>query len=424
MCICYVYSMSKKIYDYNTCYEIAKNYTYSSEFQKGNGSAYNVARKNGWIKDYTWFVKKQHDVYTYEECYEIAKDYDCVSEFQKGNGSVYAKARERGWLKDYTWFKPRSRKPYTYEECYEIAKKYDTRTKYCKGNIGAYQASLNHGWLDDYTWFHYVQRPTGYWTKEKVIEESKKYKTRGEFHDYNGTAYSKARTNGWLDEMVWLKDDRIDFSTDKVDCVYAYEFVDFNSVYIGRTLFRRVNERDKEHLFNDRDTVSKFCRKKDIHIPVIKILENDLTLAEGVEKEGYYVEKYKQEGWNILNKAKTGSIGLIAKNKWTKKTCYEEARKYKTKMEFYKGSGGCYDAARRSGWLKDYTWFEEKQKPKGYWDNYENCYNAAKECKTISEFVHRYNRAYLISKKNNWLKDYVWFPKNKKDSEDPVCLLF
>ena len=104
--------------------------------------------------------------------------------------------------------------------------------------MGAYQASLNHGWLDDYTWFHYVQRPTGYWTKEKIIEESKKYKTRGEFHDYNGTAYSKARTNGWLDEMVWLKDDRIDFSTNKVDCVYAYEFVDFNSVYIGRTLFK------------------------------------------------------------------------------------------------------------------------------------------------------------------------------------------
>ena len=93
-------------------------------------------------------------------------------------------------------------------------------------------------------------------------------------------------------------------------------------------------------------------------------------------------------------------------------------------MEFYKGSGGCYDDARRSGWLKDYTWFEEKQKPKGYWDNYENCYNAAKECKTVSEFVHMYNRAYIIAKKNNWLKDYVWFPKNKKDSEDPVCLLF
>ena len=44
--------MSKKIYDYDKCYDIAKQCSTSTEMQKMNGSAYNVARKNDWLKDY------------------------------------------------------------------------------------------------------------------------------------------------------------------------------------------------------------------------------------------------------------------------------------------------------------------------------------------------------------------------------------
>jgi hypothetical protein len=85
--------MSKLIYTYDRCYEIAKQCSYASEMQHLNGSAYNTARKNKWLKDYDWFIRKQHTPYTYDEVYEIAKRYNCSSDFQKGNGSAYAKAR-------------------------------------------------------------------------------------------------------------------------------------------------------------------------------------------------------------------------------------------------------------------------------------------------------------------------------------------
>lgn len=268
---------------------------------------------------------------------------------------------------------------------------------------------LKNGWLDDYTWFNLMQRPSGYWTKERVVEESRKYKTRGEFHDNNGTAYSKARINGWLDELTWLKDERIDFSTDKIDCVYAYEFREFNSVYVGRTLLRRVKDRDKEHLFVDKDTVSLFVKKHDIPIPDMKVLEDNLTIAEGVEKENYYIKQYQKEGWQIINRAKAGSIGLLAKNKWSKKTCYEEALKYKSRTDFSKHGGGAYEIARQNGWLDDYVWFEEKIKKHGFWHDYKNCYNAARKCSDVTEFIKEYGPAYINAKKNDWLKDYTWF---------------
>lgn len=401
--------MAKQIYDYTKCYEIAKQCYSSSDMQKMNGSAYNVARKNKWIKDYTWFARKQHKPYTYDEVYEIAKNYNCSSDFQKGNGSAYGKARAHGWIKDYTWFTTKQHSPYTYEECLEIAKNYKSRIELARGNVGAYQAALNHGWLEDYIWFESKQKPYNYWTKERVREKSKKYKTRGEFHDKCGAAYSKARVNGWLDEFTWLKNGRIDFSKDKIDCVYAYEFNTLNSVYIGRTLMRRLHIRDKEHMFTTNDAVFLFAKENNTAVPKIKILEDKLMLSEGVKKEGYYIEVYRKKGWQILNRTQAGSIGLIATNKWNKDTCYEEALKYTSRSEFAEQNGSAYEVARRNQWLKDYTWFEEKQKPSGYWSNYENCYNVALKCKTKSDFIKKFNAAYVSSRNNGWLNDYTWF---------------
>ena len=374
-----------------------------------NGSAYNVARKHNWLKEYTWFVRKQHAPYTYDEVYEIAKNYTCSSDFQKGNGSAYGKARENGWIKDYTWFTVKQHAPYTYEQCYKVAKSYKSRLDLAKGNVGVYQAALNHGWLDDYSWFESRQKPFKYWTRERVTEESRKFKNRGEFHDNSGTAYAKARINGWLDEFTWLKDDRIDFSSDKIDCVYAYEFEDFNSVYVGRTLVRRIQDRDKEHLFTDTDAVFLFAKEKGIAIPDMIILETDLTLAEGVTKEGEYLESYRKNGWTLLNRAKTGGIGLLDRNKWTKKTCREEALKYRCRSDFAEACGRAYEVARRNGWLDDYSWFEERQKPAGYWDNYDNCYEAALQCTTKTEFTKSFGAACLSARRHGWIKDYDWF---------------
>ena len=46
------------------------------------------------------------------------------------------------------------------------------------------------------------------WTKEKCVEESKKYTTRGDFKKICGSAYNVSRKNGWLNEMTWLSSKR------------------------------------------------------------------------------------------------------------------------------------------------------------------------------------------------------------------------
>ena len=177
---------------------------------------------------------------------------------------------------------------------------------------------------------------------------------------------------------------------------------------------RRIQNRDYEHLFTDSDTVAQYIKEHNIPLPPMKILEDNLTLKEGIEKEGYYLERYCQSGWSTLNRAKTGSIGLLFRNKWTEKTCYQEAQKYERRGDFAKLSPGAYEVARRNGWLDNYFWFKEIQKPNGYWNNYDNCYNAALQCKNKSEFSNKFNRACVIAKQNNWIKDYTWLNKKRQ----------
>ena len=78
------------------------------------------------------------------------------------------------------------------------------------------------------------------------------------------------------------------------------------------------------------------------------------------------------------------------KGYWNYKRCYEEAKKYSLKSEFYRGSGTAYKIALKNGWLDDYSWLLEIQKPSGYW-NYENCYNEAKKYNS-TKYKHKNNR--------------------------------
>ena len=50
--------------------------------------------------------------------------------------------------------------------------------------------------------------PYGYWTDDRIIEESKKYKTPIEFKINAPSAYNKANKKKLIKEMIWLKTDR------------------------------------------------------------------------------------------------------------------------------------------------------------------------------------------------------------------------
>ncbi len=255
------------------------------------------------------------------------------------------------------------------------------------------------------------KKTKGYWSRERVEEESKKYTSRGEFRKCCPRAYTVSLKNGWLDSFTWLQRKQ-DPYRDKLDNVYVYLFEQQHSVYVGRTI--HPNDRNIFHHISG--TVFKFATDNNIPIPPMVILESGLPLEEGLKREDYYVNKYREEGWNVLNKAKTGvgcgSLGGCIK-KWTKSRVEEESKKYGSRSEFSKGCTGAYGAARKNGWLDSFTWLKQQIKPNGYWSR-ERVEEESKKYGSRSEFEEGCISAYNVSRKNGWLDSFTWLKQQIK----------
>ena len=132
-----------------------------------------------------------------------------------------------------------------------------------------------------------------------------------------------------------------------------------------------------------------------------------MPVKDAIEKEKYYVEKYKNEGWIILNKIKTGGIG--GKDiKWNKKLCKDASLKCKNAREFGKKYSGAYKVCVKYNWLDEF--FPNTSK-NNYFNNKKLCDKEAKKYKNRSEFCYGSWSAYNFSNKNNWLNEF--FPKKK-----------
>lgn len=269
-----------------------------------------------------------------------------------------------------------------------------------------------------YTWLKKtIRRPYGYWKDyDRCYNIAKQYLYKKDFRENEPECYRASYDYNFLKNFTWLQDERIDLYNGKVDTIYVYKFLDNNSAYIGRTLSKRIKEREWEHIYIENDTVARFAKKHDIPVPKMKILETDLTLDESVIKEGEWIEVYHKNGWNIINKNKAGSLGRIGKckAKYTYEYCLSLARQCKTLYDFHNLENKVpYITACEKGWISEYTWLMRQKKEKGYWTE-ETCKEAALQCNTRTEFVKKYISAYNTARKNGWLNSYNWFQNGYK----------
>ena len=95
-------------------------------------------------------------------------------------------------------------KIWTKESVLQESKKYKTRTEFAHGSPGAFQAAWKKGWLPEMVW--HVPKVRN-WTKEAVFEESHKYTSRTEFARNCVGAYMAAKRK-WLarrDDLATIK---------------------------------------------------------------------------------------------------------------------------------------------------------------------------------------------------------------------------
>lgn len=372
--------------------------------------------------------RKPNGYWTKERCFEEAKKYRYQTEFHKKAGGAFSVAYKNGWLKDYKWFEDGnklfsdSKRIWNFESCMNLAKQCRTKSEFKSKNAAAYQVARKKGWLSDYTWFEdgfklFAENKT-IWNYEACLLESKKYKTRSEFCKKAVGAYTAALNHSWLDNFSWLRNEAFDLLPDQVDSVYAYIFEKEKTVYIGRTLKRCQKKRDRDHIINISDTVAKYAKEKNLPIPPMTVLEDNLSLEKGSKQEGEWLNYFKGQGYSILNKCKTGAIGAVGRGKWTQPICFQEAQKYTKLVDFYTNSKCAYRAANENGWLKDYYWLERGHKERVLWTD-ELCIKESKKYTSKTEFNSHCSGGYKYALTHRLLDSFTWLkPKACKSSDD------
>lgn len=257
-----------------------------------------------------------------------------------------------------------------------------------------------------------MRHPKNYWKNEKnILEESKKYKSRTEFKKKSNRAYDAARKLNLLDKMEWLSYKNV--FKDKVDFIYKYHFINENAIYIGRTIYPEI--RDNQHKTKTNDSVYKFALEHNTPIPPMEIIESGLTVYQGVNREIYWESYYNNNGFEMINKTKCGSIGSMSKGKWTKNKCIEESKKYKSRGEFYINSNSAYQKSLKNGWINEMTWLSNNKKhPKGYWKIKENVINESKKYTSKNEFQKGNLSAFLAAHRYGYIDEMTWLVKQKQ----------
>lgn len=282
-------------------------------------------------------MENKHEI-TESDLITINK-YKTQSELKHSRKKVWNKLNENELLLTYY---PNMKKPfkYTHEDILNIIKDYKNITELEQSPI------LEHRSIHKYINTHKLngfyfpnKKKQSVYTDEYLINLASKYKTMFNFFKEHKNEYEAIYRRG--ENFIKLATGHlIKIISSKKRCIYCITFSD-NAVYIG--LSANMEGRIHQHLEIDEGTVDKYIKNNLVTVKEVKMIEPYMDAELVGEKEIYYIQKYKDDGYKIINKHRGGSLGgsII---KWNRENCTKEIQKYKTRTDLQRNSGGCYEA--------------------------------------------------------------------------------
>ena len=132
------------------------------------------------------------------------KKYSSKEEFRKVCSAAYTIAHKKGIIDKVCLHMVSSRKErdyWTLEQCRKAALKYQSKVEFKKKDGSAYSTAVRNGWIEQICTHMVKPTPKIKWTYEKLAEEARKYNTKKEFKHLSHSAYVTAVRNGVLDEV-------------------------------------------------------------------------------------------------------------------------------------------------------------------------------------------------------------------------------
>ena len=409
-------SIKHRTLNKETCRIIAAKYSSRSELKKGDPVAYRKICESKWM-DILPTSKVTKCNLDYEACLKIASKFKKRTEMREQYPTEYNHCMRNGWLDDFFPKVVWRESSYTYDICRNIASKSNSIADFKRRNGKAYEKSRKNGWIMDFVKeFKFlstgdaIRKSRGFMTVKEITSIAKKYKTLREFRIKEPNIYVNAIARKLIGKFTWLK--RVPLEERwREDYVYAYEFKKNKVAYIGRT--GNVQRRHNEHS-SDTDKICQYAISIGETIPEPIILHHGLKLKEGQKLECQEIERYKENGWTLLNSMKGGGIGGLA-NTLSKSTVMREAKKYEYLKDLVNNNVRIYHILLRYGWLNECTWLKRLAVPPGHWDNYDNCLAEARKYSSRGEFQNKSGGACDAARRHHWLDKWKWLAPKKSN---------
>lgn len=380
---------------------LISNYTDFTEFRKDNEQAYYaILRKTREEQEELLknLHRKKSKTLSRDEIIDISKKYTKLGDFWKNDRQAVVTAKKIGddFFKEITSHMTRGRRDgITDQELYDIAKKYDDLTDFYTKEPATYALLKSRKLLKSA--ISHMHRDRENWTKDDLVNISKNFDNLRDFRNSYENLYAWALNNIPEVERKEIFTHFQPLGNLKKRLIYSFEFPD-NSVYVGLTF--DSDGRYKQHQQNVKSAVKKYQTQTGL-TPVFKKLTDYVSDTEAIKSEYEFVKNYRNNGWKILNIAKTGGLGSIP-IKWTYDVLRKEALKYKSRREFQLKNPKAYGAALRYKIMDDITKHMGKRKNEKI--SSENLIKIAKEYDNLKTFREREPNIYQLILKRNLLE--------------------
>lgn len=336
---------------------------------------------------------------------------------------------------------------YTLEMCLKNAKKYLNKKEWRKNDRYFYHNAWKRGWMQDCS--KHMNNPFAAPTDEECLKTARCCVHISDWVKKYSREYSKAKK----DKNLYQECVKHMTPLGNINKRCLYIFYGGNECYIGITY--NINHRMKQHILTERykNLEAKYGKVK------VELLSDFLSIDDVKILEINTIEKYKKNGWKILNKSKGGEIGgrnsvyndkdlfeqaklftspsewkkcdnslysiahyrglyfnctkhMLVKSKRTKDTLIKIASNYSTKREWRKFDKLSYDSAYNMRVLDECC---VHMKPENSWLSFITVKSEALKYRTTKEWKEISPGSYYSAFKNGWYKELSKSIKQKRN---------
>lgn len=246
------------------------------------------------------------------------------------------------------------------------------------------------------------------WTYDSCKEFALKCTTRNQFKQNYFYAWRAMHYYKWVDDLT--KHMEVVGNTKK-RCVYVYMFPE-NKVYIGLTY--NINKRHNSH--KNKGVLKNYITN---NIYPSMISEGYIEIEDAMKLEQQTIEKYKKDGFVVLNTMKGGQVGTTKLLDYSIEEILKVSEQYQSRWEFQQKDSKIYDYAKRYK-LLDKVCSHMFVLKKTF--DLDEIVNEIKSCVSYTEFTQKYPSSYqkLANHKKLFVLELYHTKKNKSLSNDEI----